>query len=238
MTWGANWLPRKGYKKACRDTSRLRILVTTGIFPPDVGGPATYVPGMAEALAARGHEVTVVAPQERLVPSPITNPSYRLVRFQRARYLRYANFFVELGRALVTILREARRCDVMFVNGLGLPAVLASRLVGKPMVVKVVGDGAWELAHARGWTTLDLDEFQKARGWWVRLLRWWHHQAARRARAVIVPSRYLARIVERWGVPASRVHVVYNAFNLPAQQGDLSHDLGLEPCFLPGDCAW
>jgi len=224
----------------------LRILVTTGIFPPDIGGPATYVPGMAEALASRGHEVTVVAPQERLVPCPIANPSYRLVRFQRAHYLRYANFFVELGCALVTILREARACDVLFVNGLGLPAVLASRLAGKPMVVKVVGDGAWELAHARGWTTLDLDEFQGVRDWWVRLLRWWYHQAASRAQAVIVPSRYLARVVERWGVPASRVHVVYNAtdvlirFDPPAPQPDvlirdgLSLGLGLEPYFNRG----
>jgi len=224
----------------------LRILVTTGIFPPDIGGPATYVPGMAEALASRGHEVTVVAPQERSdvlhapLACPIADgctssaPSYRLVRFQRARYLRYANFFVELGRALATIMREARACDVLFVNGLGLPAVMASRLAGKPMVVKVVGDGAWELAHARGWTTLDLDEFQEVRDWWVRLLRWWHHQAARRARAVIVPSRYLAHIVEEWGVPASRIHVVYNAFDPLAPQDALSLDLGLGPHFYQG----
>ena len=236
----------------------MRILITAGIFPPDVGGPATYVPAVAEALASRGHEVTVVVPQERsdvLYPPlacPIADgctssaPSYRLVRFYRARYLRYANFFVELGRALVTILREARACDVMFVNGLSLPAALASRLVGKPMVVKVVGDGAWELAHARGWTTLDLDEFQKARGWWVRLLRWWHHQAARRARAVIVPSRYLARIAEGWGVPTTRIHVVHNALGcthgcthpphplLPERPEGQCLDIELPPTFYQG----
>jgi len=212
----------------------LRILVTTGIFPPDVGGPATYVPGMAEALASRGHEVTVVAPQERLVPCPIANPSYRLVRFQRAHYLRYANFFVELGRALATIMREARACDVLFVNGLGLPAVLASRLAGKPMVVKVVGDEAWELAHARGWTTLNLDRFQGAHSGWLRVLKWWYYLAARRARAVIVPSRYLAYIVEGWGIPHNQIHMVYNAFLLPEQPEGQWPDVELPLPFYQG----
>jgi len=224
----------------------MRILITAGIFPPDVGGPATYVPGVAEALASRGHEVTVVAPQERSdvlhppLACPIADgctssaPSYRLVRFLRARYLRYANFFVELVRAFVAILREARACDVLFVNGLGLPAVLASRLTGKPMVVKVVGDEAWELAHARGWTTLNLDRFQGAHSGWLRVLKWWYYLAARRARAVIVPSRYLAYIVEGWGIPHNQIHMVYNAFLLPEQPEGQWPDVELPLPFYQG----
>jgi len=36
----------------------MRILITTGIFPPDIGGPATYVPLVAKALTERGHQMT------------------------------------------------------------------------------------------------------------------------------------------------------------------------------------
>src|SRR5262249_62282366 len=38
----------------------LRVCIITGIFPPDIGGPATYVPHIAAALAERGHRITVL----------------------------------------------------------------------------------------------------------------------------------------------------------------------------------
>jgi glycosyltransferase involved in cell wall biosynthesis len=212
----------------------MKILITTGLFPPDIGGPATYVPRIAEALAGRGHDVTAIAPQDRGVACPIIAPPYQLVRFHRARALRYANFFVELWRAFVTVLRKARACDVMFVNGLDLAATIATRLTGKPMVVKVVGDGAWEIAHNRGWTTLSLDEFSQAQGLRIGLFRLVLRSAAKHARAVIVPSRYLARIVEEWGVPGKRIGVVYNAFASLDQKVGALPDVELPQTFCQG----
>ena len=41
-------------------TSPLRVLIVTGIFPPDIGGPATYVSKIASGLVLRGHRVTVL----------------------------------------------------------------------------------------------------------------------------------------------------------------------------------
>jgi glycosyltransferase involved in cell wall biosynthesis len=212
----------------------VKILITAGIFPPEIGGPATYVPRVAEALAARGPAVTVVAPQDRDSACPIIDPPYRLVRFHRARAVRYANFFVELWRAFVTVLREARSCDVMFVNGLGLAATLAARLMGRPMVVKVVGDGAWEMAYNRGWTALNPDAFQRVHGLRIDLFRLMLHAAARRAQAVIAPSRYLARIVEGWGVPEERIHVVYNALIPPDPEVGGPSGTALPPGFDQG----
>src|SRR6185295_12378889 len=40
--------------------SAMRILVLSGIWPPDVGGPATHAPDLARFLVGRGHEVRVV----------------------------------------------------------------------------------------------------------------------------------------------------------------------------------
>jgi glycosyltransferase involved in cell wall biosynthesis len=39
----------------------MRVLIVTGIWPPDVGGPASHAPELAEFLRARGHEVEVQA---------------------------------------------------------------------------------------------------------------------------------------------------------------------------------
>ena len=38
----------------------MNVLIVSGIWPPDVGGPASHAPEFAERLRARGHEVEVV----------------------------------------------------------------------------------------------------------------------------------------------------------------------------------
>ena len=45
---------------APRRFDRMRIAFLTGIWPPDVGGPATHGPDFARFLVGRGHTVHVV----------------------------------------------------------------------------------------------------------------------------------------------------------------------------------
>jgi glycosyltransferase involved in cell wall biosynthesis len=193
----------------------MRILVTAGIFPPEIGGPATYVPRIAAALVACRHEVIVVAPQNKGEPCPVVNPPYRLIRFYRPKILRYVNYFVENGRAFLAVYRAARGADLIYINGLDLPATFAAWLRRKPTVVKIVGDSVWELAYNRGWTRLNVELFQSftsAKIKWLRLVR---DTAIKAARYVIVPSEYQCQIVTDWGIDRSRVRVVYNALSLP-----------------------
>jgi glycosyltransferase involved in cell wall biosynthesis len=184
----------------------VRILIVTGIFPPDIGGPATYVPQIAEGLAQRGHAVTVVTLSDRLDHEDGVYP-FRVIRLPRRAFRPW-----RMGRTVLVLLRLGRRADVLFVNGLALESVLANFVLRKPLVMKVVGDLAWERATGRGWTADDFETFQRRRyGLRIELLKalrsWW----TRRADRVIVPSRYLARWVAGWGVPAEKIVVIYNA---------------------------
>jgi glycosyltransferase involved in cell wall biosynthesis len=184
----------------------VRILIVTGIFPPDIGGPATYVPQIAEGLAQRGHAVTVVTLSDRLDHEDGGYP-FRVIRLPRRAFRPW-----RMGRTVLVLLRLGRRADVLFVNGLALESVLANFVLRKPLVMKVVGDLAWERATGRGWTADDFETFQRRRyGLRIELLKalrsWW----TRRADRVIVPSRYLARWVVGWGVPAEKILVIYNA---------------------------
>jgi glycosyltransferase involved in cell wall biosynthesis len=184
----------------------VRILIVTGIFPPDIGGPATYVPQIAEGLAQRGHAVTVVTLSDRLDHEDGGYP-FRVIRLPRRAFRPW-----RMGRTVLVLLRLGRRADVLFVNGLALESVLANFVLRKPLVMKVVGDLAWERATGRGWTADDFETFQRRRyGLRIELLKalrsWW----TRRADRVIVPSRYLARWVAGWGVPAEKIVVIYNA---------------------------
>jgi glycosyltransferase involved in cell wall biosynthesis len=183
----------------------MKLLIVTGIFPPDIGGPATYVPRIASALAARGHDVTAVTLSDRL-DHPDALP-FRLVRLPRHLPLAQRQ-----ARTVATIARLGCDADAIYVNGLALEAVIANAALGRPLVQKVVGDLAWERATNRGWVCDTFDAFQARRyGPQVELLRslrgWWTRQADR----VIVPSRYLARAVAGWGVRSERVEVILNA---------------------------
>ena len=209
----------------------LKILITVGIFPPDIGGPATYVPFIAEALASRGHQVTVVAPQDSHDVHPIDAVGYRLVRFNRPRILRYINYFIEQFRAFVTIFNEARSRDIIYVNGFEFPSAIVGWFLRKPLVTKAVGDGAWELAYSRGWTTLSLDDFRSFNSYRVSLFRFLRYCSARSSIAVITPSQYLKDVVVGWGVDRARIKVIYNAF---FQEKNAQHGIEIPEPFWDG----
>jgi glycosyltransferase involved in cell wall biosynthesis len=184
----------------------MKLLLVTGIFPPDHGGPAGYIPRVATELARRGHSVRVVCLSDRLDHDDRGYP-FAVHRIRRGLPLP-----LRMLRTTAAVYRASRGADAVLVNGLRLEATAATRLSGAPAVHKVVGDLAWERARNRGWFAGTLDEYQAARkGLRLRLLDWLRTAPLRGAARVIVPSRYLGRIVAGWGFPAARTSLVYNA---------------------------
>jgi len=189
----------------------MRILITTGIFPPDIGGPATYVPTIAKALTERGHTVTVLTTSEpehlRWDDSIHPFPVIRMNRQQKI-WKRLPNYVAQ-------ILRYGRTADVIYTNGIYFETAIANKFLRKPLVMKIVGDEAWERSVRKGWTKDGFEDFQRNRKLWqaelLKRVRSWY---ARQADKVIVPSQYLARWVAHWGVPEERIVVIYNAVEL------------------------
>ena len=112
-------------------------------------------------------------------------------------------------------MRTARNADVLYVQGLAGPemvAVLAGTLLRRPVALKIVGDNAWEYAIRNGLTDDGIDGFQrKPYPLKLRAVRALVHGYARLVTRLIVPSDYLKGIVRGWGVPAERVRVIRNA---------------------------
>ncbi len=202
----------------------MRILITSPIFPPDLGGPSTYVPTLGRWLVERGHEVRVVAFCSDPNPSGYPFEVTAIPRgFLPWRYL----------RSFLAQWRQARWADVVYVNEhLALLPVLAAKLRRKPVCIRVMVDGSWEIAHRRGWTSDDIDTFQgRDYGLRVRLVRtmqrWWWAKAD----AVVCVSDYLRRIVAGHGVEAGKLHRIHNAYNgprsFPLEREEARRRLGL-----------
>lgn len=175
----------------------MKLLIATPLYPPEIGGPATYAKLLFEGLPGKGIEV-------------------ELVKFSDVRHLpKLIRHYVYYRR----VLRAARNADVVLALdpvSVGLPATKAAEKLGKPFVVKIVGDYAWEQGQQRFGIIQNLDEFVKTRDvpLPVRMLRQVQTRVAQSATRIIVPSEYLKNVITAWGIPAEKIQVIYNAVSI------------------------
>jgi glycosyltransferase involved in cell wall biosynthesis len=173
----------------------MHILIATGIYPPSVGGPATYSKLLHDELPKRGATVEVMSfDSVRALPTGV----------------RHVLYFFKL-------LLAAIGKDVIYAQdpvSVGYPAMWVARLLRKPLVLKIVGDYAWEQGVQRFGVTDLLDVFvQDKVVYHDRVMQLKHIQktVAEHATRIIVPSQYLKHIVTQWGIAEEKITVVYNA---------------------------
>ena len=189
-----------------------RVLISTGIFPPDVGGPATYSKILLDELPKENFGVRVL--------------NFGLVR-QLPKIIRHLVYFFK-------VLAMGKNADVIFAQdpvSVGLPAALAARILCKKFILKVVGDYAWEQGVQRFGVREILDDFLKNKyRWEVELLRKIQKFVANRADKIIVPSEYLKKVVAAWGIKQGKIRVVYNSFDaleIKISKADARKQLGI-----------
>ena len=189
----------------------MRVLITSPVFPPDLGGPAIYVPSMGRFLVDRGHEVKVVAFCSD--PAPSGYPF-------GVQAISAGSLPVRYLKAFWAVFKAAKDCDVVYVNEhLALLHVLAAKLRGVPVVIRIMVDGSWEIAHRKGWCADDdIVSYQsKSYGWRVSLTRhlqrtWWGW-----CRNIICCSEFLRQIlIQSYGVSPHKAQRIFNAYHGPA----------------------
>jgi glycosyltransferase involved in cell wall biosynthesis len=174
----------------------MKVLITTGIYPPDIGGPATYSKLLFEELPKKSIGTDVL--------------SFGKVRWLPKGIRHIAYFFL--------ILLNARDVDIIYAQdpvSVGLPSLYASRILKKKLYLKIVGDYAWEQASGKYSLKESLDSFSekdKDYSFFIRLLKKIQTKVAGGAEKIIVPSNYLSGIVTNWGIEKEKITVIYNSF--------------------------
>lgn len=203
-----------------------KILIATGIFPPDIGGPATYSGLIFDRLPKLGFETEILTYGDKKQPKN----NIHIVSRKWPRGLRHLIYFFK-------VIRLGSGADVIFAQdpvSVGLPAVLAAKILRKKFVIKLVGDYAWEQGFQRFGVKDLLDDFQNNKyGFFVELLRFIQRKVCRVADYVIVPSFYLKKIVSGWGIPENKIKVIYNAVNIP--EINLSKEEARRKLMYPGN---
>ncbi len=201
----------------------MRVLVVSGIWPPDVGGPASHAPDVAAFLHGRGHDVEVLTTADA---QPARQP-YPVHWISRA--IPKGAIHVRTG---LEVARLARGVDVVYTTGMFGRSAGGAALVRTPYVIKLTADPAFERARRRDMVGGDVEQFQRARvGPAICGLRLARDAELRGAAHVLTPSAWLRELAIGWGVPADRVSVLPNPSpplpNLPPRE-ELRMSFGME----------
>lgn len=178
----------------------MKILIATGIYPPQVGGPAYYVQGLADALKGEGQEVKVV--------------TYgALMRLPTG--VRHVAFCMHLLPKLLW----ADKVIALDTFSVAWPLALATRLVRVPFVLRTGGDFLWEeYVERTGESILLKDFYISARAYTAKeklILRATSY-VLRRAHKVIFSTTLQRDIwVVAYNIPESKTSIINNAIDVP-----------------------
>ena len=172
----------------------MKCLLISGIYRPEIGGPATYLPTLAKALIKQSNQVEVITLKNSSAPAQIENwPVSYITRDQ--------NLLIRLIKTVMLIIRKAKPTDSIFSNGLFQETAVALMFIKRKSVAKVVGDPVWERARNKGLTKLSINEFNDSRlKVNQKFQRWLICWSLNRFDRITCPSLELKSLMQGWGV--------------------------------------
>jgi glycosyltransferase involved in cell wall biosynthesis len=190
----------------------------SGIFPPDIGGPATFVPKLAKSLVAHGMDVEVLTLS---ISRGISDQDgYRVNFISRQQGKAYRA--IKIYRTISKI-----NPDVIFANGLHEEVAVWLRFHKVHAVAKIVGDPVWERYRNRCKSTVSIHLFNSKSNTGVisflqrKILSW----ALSNYSAVTCPSQELCEFVKKWNPRLNPVFIPNGTNVIESQQKKPTFDL-------------
>ena len=186
-----------------------QILILSGIYPPDTGGPAKFAESFGNWCQSAGDVITVMSyTNNENSDRSYGNSRIYLLSRRYSLPLRYFKFI----RAFYALQKKA---DAIIINGCFIEVSLARFLFKFSYSAKIPGDIVWERARNSGHTSLDIDSFQLSKTKFkFKVMRFFFSRSLLKARRVIVPSTHLKQLAKSWGVPDDRIILIYNSIDL------------------------
>ncbi len=183
------------------------ILITVGIFPPDIGGPASFVPKIAKYLINKGHNVKIIclSDKEHLTYKDDIN----VIRINRN-----SPIIFRWLKTVVKIYSNSKKSDLIFVNGLGTETTIANLFIRKKVIRKIVGDPVWERVYNKNLIDESFDDFQENNhGLSISLQKMIRNWSISKSNLIITPSQHLKNFIDKIGFDKN-IFVINNGVNI------------------------
>jgi len=118
----------------------MKILITTGIYPPDIGGPAQYAKNLVDEFERLGYEVSVAHYTiEKRLPTGVRHLFFSLKAFKE--------------------LISSRVAIAMDTFSVGVPTILVAKILRRRVIIRIAGDFLWETYVERTGDLITLKDF-------------------------------------------------------------------------------
>ena len=193
----------------------MRVLVTVGIFPPDIGGPATFVPKIAKYFQDElNYEIEILTLSDN--KNSNINDDFSVKRIDRNLPIIYRWL-----KTIFTIYKLGKNKDLIFVNGLGTEATIANIFLKKKIIRKIVGDPVWERAYSKAKISENFDEFQvKNYGFSISLQKKVRSYSIRKSDIVVTPSQHLKNFILNLGFK-NKIEIINNGVLIPEEKSNI-----------------
>ena len=193
----------------------MRVLVTVGIFPPDIGGPATFVPKIAKYFQDElNYEIEILTLSD--------NKNLNIKDdFDVKRIDRNLPIIYRWLKTIFTIYKLGKNKDLIFVNGLGTEATVANIFLKKKIIRKIVGDPVWERAYSKAKISESFDEFQvKNYGFSISLQKKVRSFSIKKSNIVVTPSQHLKNFILNLGFK-NKIEIINNGVFIPEENTNI-----------------
>ncbi len=193
----------------------MRVLVTVGIFPPDIGGPATFVPKIAKYFQDElNYEIEILTLSDN--KNSNINDDFSVKRIDRNLPIIYRWL-----KTIFTIYKLGKNKDLIFVNGLGTETTIANIFLKKKIIRKIVGDPVWERAYSKAKISESFDEFQvKNYGFSISLQKKVRSFSIKKSDIVVTPSKHLKNFILNLGFK-NKIEIINNGVSIPEENTNI-----------------
>ena len=193
----------------------MRVLVTVGIFPPDIGGPATFVPKIAKYFQDElNYEIEILTLSDN--KNSNINDDFSVKRIDRNLPIIYRWL-----KTIFTIYKLGKNKDLIFVNGLGTETTIANIFLKKKIIRKIVGDPVWERTYSKAKISESFDEFQvKNYGFSISLQKKVRSFSIKKSDIVVTPSKHLKNFILNLGFK-NKIEIINNGVFIPEENTNI-----------------
>ena len=193
----------------------MRVLVTVGIFPPDIGGPATFVPKIAKYFQDElNYEIEILTLSDN--KNSNINDDFSVKRIDRNLPIIYRWL-----KTIFTIYKLGKNKDLIFVNGLGTETTIANIFLKKKIIRKIVGDPVWERAYSKAKISESFDEFQvKNYGFSISLQKKVRSFSIKKSDIVVTPSKHLKNFILNLAFK-NKIEIINNGVFIPEENTNI-----------------
>ena len=185
---------------------KIKIVLATGIFPPDIGGPATFAKALNDELPKQGCEVKVIT----YGSEKVLNSEIYIIKREQNILMRYWLYFWKTWKL-------SKRAEVIYAFDLisvGLPCAVVKLLRPKmKLVVRLGGDHLFETALQREWYLGTMKDYYEKKDFNLieRFIYSINQFVLNRCDKVIFNAGFLRDIyVSKRGVPEGKTEIIKN----------------------------